>query len=138
MDVSVSQQHINTGNVVDSLEEAVELQEAARAVPLQSEATVFCLELMKIMNRNAYQLVFPLWIQCNNHIHEHAEFLNLLQSDACHHLCLCTGLALCHCSTCACIQIDCCQHHLITLQYFSVMCFVVCICTMFPEHVMSY
>lgn len=45
VDVGVSQQHVHTRNVMDGLEEAVELLEAAWAVLLQSEATVFCLKL---------------------------------------------------------------------------------------------
>lgn len=34
MDVSISQQHVDTGDVMNSLEEAVELQETTGAVPL--------------------------------------------------------------------------------------------------------
>lgn len=43
--ICVSQQHINTRDVMDGLQETIELLEATRAVPLQSKATVFCLKL---------------------------------------------------------------------------------------------
>lgn len=52
VDVSVSQQHVNAGDVVDGLEEAVELLEATGAIPLQGEATVLCLKLQKMNNRH--------------------------------------------------------------------------------------
>ena len=50
VDVSVSQQHIDAWDVMDSLQETVELQEAAWAVPLQSEASVLCFKLADDMN----------------------------------------------------------------------------------------
>ena len=50
VDVGVPKQHVNTGDVMDGLEEAVELLEATRAVPLQSEAAVLCLKLQRRNN----------------------------------------------------------------------------------------
>lgn len=45
VDVRVSQQHVGAGDAVEVLEEAVELLEAAGAVPPQGEAPVLGLEL---------------------------------------------------------------------------------------------
>lgn len=45
VDVGVIQQHLHARDAVDGLQELVELLEATRAVPLQSEATVLSLKL---------------------------------------------------------------------------------------------
>jgi len=45
VDVSVAQHQVGSGDAVDGLQEAVELQEATGTVPLQGEAPVLCLEL---------------------------------------------------------------------------------------------
>lgn len=47
VDVSVAQLHLCSWNAVDGLEEGVELQEAPRAVSLQTKAAIFCLKLVR-------------------------------------------------------------------------------------------
>lgn len=47
VDVSVAQLHLCSWNAVDGLEEGVELQEASRAVSLQTKAAIFCLKLVR-------------------------------------------------------------------------------------------